>query len=189
MTTQDQARRWAEEVELPEPDLINWYGQSSEVNEETWWCEESIREAIAAALVKFTQEQEPVAWLIERNLHELIGPEWFVGGPTNSVDFSKDPDKVMRFSRRQDAQSMLDWLRRNNKLHCVESNVEHYYKVTEHLWVGPAPSQQEERKPQVSFSDIVDICNTGEYSLQLMFKSREAANTFKTVARNIKEQS
>jgi hypothetical protein len=77
-----------------------------------------------------------IAWLIELNLpHPASRPEWFVGGPINSVEFSTDANKAMRFSRRQDAQAMLDWLSINEKLLIMHINVPEMYKVTEHMWL------------------------------------------------------
>lgn len=85
------------------------------------------------------RNQSEIAWLIEENMDALIGPNWFVGGPTNAVEFSNDPNRAMRFSRRRDAQAMLDFLRCHNKLWCVDGNVGHYFKVTEHMWVDYKP--------------------------------------------------
>lgn len=102
--------------------------------------------AMLTAKVKEWEAQGAVAWLIEQNLPHLPA-EWFIGGPINSVEFSSDPSKPMRFSRRQDAQSMLDWLRCNNKLLCVESNIESFYRVTEHMWIGA------QAEPSSTFTD------------------------------------
>ena len=49
---QDQARRWAEKMELPEP-----FNGAHHL-----FTENQVREAIAAALVKLTQ-QEPTWWI------------------------------------------------------------------------------------------------------------------------------
>lgn len=63
----DQARRWAEEVDLPEPDGTAEANMQPHpeggytYDEVPAWSETIVREAIAAALVKLTQ-QEPIVW-------------------------------------------------------------------------------------------------------------------------------
>lgn len=63
---QDQARRWAEEVELPqrvEDVLVFTSGTCHALKKaaQFYYTESQVREAIAAALVKLTQGQEPVS--------------------------------------------------------------------------------------------------------------------------------
>jgi len=85
---------------------------------------------------EFKHSPQSIAWLIELNLIPNRGrAEWFVGGPTNSVEFSSDPNKAVRFCRRQDAQAVLDWLRVNEKLLVSAPNADVFYSVTEHIWV------------------------------------------------------
>jgi hypothetical protein len=80
---------------------------------------------------------DEIAWLIELNLpHSTASPEWFIGGPINSVEFSNDSLKAVRFSRRRDAQAMLDWLSINEKLLVMHENVPTMYSVTEHIWIN-----------------------------------------------------
>ncbi len=73
---QDQARRMAEEVELPEPQLYEAIYQDGSSysfapphkdcpHVVKYWDEADVREAIAAALVKLTQEQEPVGEVVK----------------------------------------------------------------------------------------------------------------------------
>jgi hypothetical protein len=57
---QDQARRMAEEVELPEPCIQPLDAEFRDVL--YYYTETQVREAIAAALVKLTQGQEPLSF-------------------------------------------------------------------------------------------------------------------------------
>lgn len=130
----EQARRWAEEVELPEltkptgyycakcgnfPDAAKHIGCSYlATGMPRGFTVEEVevlrREAIAAALVKLTQWQEPVAWMI-----------WLYG-------------TAGLFEHRQFAE--LEFERRNKEY-------PHENRKLVSLYAHPAPSQQEARKP------------------------------------------
>jgi hypothetical protein len=78
-----------------------------------------------------------VAWLIECNLPGVGRAEWFTAGPIRSgkVEFSPGADKAVRFSRRTDAQVVLDWLAVNEQLLISHCNYFEVYSVTEHMWI------------------------------------------------------
>lgn len=63
----DQADRVAEKVELPRAATNNYISMSGIKYD--LWTENQVREAIAAALVKFTEEQEPVAAYLHDDGH------------------------------------------------------------------------------------------------------------------------
>lgn len=81
-----------------------------------------------------------IAWLIELNLPHATWSEWFMAGArkTGRVEFDRDANKAVRFSRCQDAQAVLDWLSVHEKLLVMHENVPSLYKVTEHMWVDSA---------------------------------------------------
>lgn len=120
---QDQARRWAEEVDLPEPDGTAEANMQPHpeggytYDEVPAWSVAIVREAIAAALVKLTQGQEPVAWERRLKFPQAAGAvgEWEKCG-------------------KAEATSMFD------------RSPRHEYRC---LYHHPTPSQQEDRKPQI----------------------------------------
>ena len=64
MMTPEQARRMAEEEKLPKPSFSAGDCLQNIRFIENQYSESKVREAVAAALVKLTQGQEPVAWLV-----------------------------------------------------------------------------------------------------------------------------
>lgn len=74
------------------------------------------------------------AWLIEYTLPHCP-PQWAMLRRSNCLDTTADANKATRFSRREDAQAVLDQLTGMEKLPCISENVSHYFTVTEHMWV------------------------------------------------------
>jgi len=98
---------------------------------------EQIQAASAAGLAARVPE---VAWLIECSLFPR--PEWLCARSCNCVEFSSDPNKATRFSRRADAQGVLDLLKGLDKLDVMPPLVYEFYKVTEHMWpAAPEPTK------------------------------------------------
>ena len=108
---------------------------------------------------------EPVAWLIEYVLPHLP-PQWAMLRRSNCLDFTDDANRATRFSRREDAQAVLDQFTGMEKLPVTSVNVEHYFKVTEHMWAGNAyttpPATQAALTAALSaMQDFCTKCDTG----------------------------
>lgn len=81
------------------------------------------------------EDAQRTAWLIECNLHPELPPEWLMARCCNEPEFSRDPNKATRFSRREDAKGVLDLMTGMGKLGLIVENVPEFYKVTEHMWL------------------------------------------------------
>ncbi len=111
-----------------------------------------ISEAWSAWQAALAQKEAEIAWLIEYTLPHCP-PTWAMLRRSNCFDATSDANKATRFSRREDAQAVLDQLTGMEKLPVSSENVGHYFKVTEHMWVSPTPAPAPIGEHQTCSSD------------------------------------
>lgn len=108
-----------------------------------------VRLADAERILRETQESAPApvdegAWLIEtaalRN-QDVIVPHWWTGLYPNSVSWTTDANRAVRFARKQDAEAVI---------HGMGDVFERPF-ATEHVWADlhPAPAVTDEREREI----------------------------------------